>query len=73
MHFQASQWHLSETAQDVSKASIFGRRAPEDGRLDWKTSLPPAAHLVRAVTDPWPGRVQLCGRKQIYRLEIPRA
>lgn len=26
---------FSETAQDESKASTFGRRTPEDGRTDW--------------------------------------
>jgi methionyl-tRNA formyltransferase len=44
-----------ESVQDVSKATYFGGRKPEDGRIDWsKTSLQ-VFNLVRAVTEPYPG------------------
>ena len=52
---------FSETAQDESKASIFGRRAPEDGRLDWNKPARQLHNLVRAVTDPWPGAYSFAG------------
>ena len=50
---------FSETAQDESKASTFGRRTPEDGRLDWNQPARQLHNLVRAVTDPWPGHTAL--------------
>ena len=52
---------FSETAQDESKASTFGRRAPEDGRLDWNKPARQLHNLVRAVTDPWPGAYSFAG------------
>lgn len=50
---------FSETAQDESKASCFGRRTPEDGRLDWNKPARQLHNLVRAVTDPGRGRIAL--------------
>jgi UDP-4-amino-4-deoxy-L-arabinose formyltransferase/UDP-glucuronic acid dehydrogenase (UDP-4-keto-hexauronic acid decarboxylating) len=52
---------FSETAQDESKASTFGRRTPEDGRLDWNQPARQLHNLVRAVTDPWPGAYSFAG------------
>lgn len=52
---------FSETAQDESKASCFGRRTPEDGRLDWSKPARQLHNLVRAVTDPWPGAYSFAG------------
>lgn len=50
---------LSGTAprhpQDRSKASYFGGRKPEDGRIDWCSSAQEIHNLVRAVTTPYPG------------------
>ena len=43
------------TAQDESKASYYGGRTPEDGRIDWSASAGSIHNLVRAVTDPYPG------------------
>jgi len=42
-------------AQDESHASIFGRRRPEDGRIDWSWPAARIDCLVRAVAPPWPG------------------
>ena len=40
---------------DLSAGSYFGRRRPEDGRIDWR-ARPEAVHdLVRAVAPPFPG------------------
>ena len=44
-----------ETAQDASKATYFGGRKPEDGRIIWTQTSRQIFNLVRAVTDPYPG------------------
>ena len=41
--------------QDESRASKFGRRRPEDGRIDWSWPAARIDCLVRAVAPPWPG------------------
>jgi len=41
--------------QDESRASYFGGRRPEDGRIDWGQSASEIHNLVRAVTHPYPG------------------
>ena len=41
--------------QDESQATYFGRRRPEDGRIDWNKSAVEIYNLVRAVTRPFPG------------------
>jgi methionyl-tRNA formyltransferase len=42
-------------AQDLSQGSYFGRRRPEDGRIDWRWPARRIFNLVRAVTHPYPG------------------
>lgn len=44
-----------ETPQDEARASYYGRRRPEDGRVDWNRPAKQAYDLVRAVTRPYPG------------------
>jgi methionyl-tRNA formyltransferase len=44
-----------ETPQDESKATYFGGRKPEDGRIDWTQTGRQIFNLIRAVTDPYPG------------------
>jgi methionyl-tRNA formyltransferase len=41
--------------QDETRASYFGRRRPEDGRIDWRWPAARIDRLVRAVAPPWPG------------------
>jgi methionyl-tRNA formyltransferase len=41
--------------QDISQGSYFGRRRPEDGRIDWHWPARRIFNLVRAVTHPYPG------------------
>jgi methionyl-tRNA formyltransferase len=43
------------TPLDLSKASYFGGRKPEDGEIDWTKPAQEIHDLVRAVTKPWPG------------------
>ncbi len=42
-------------AQDHTKASYFGGRRPEDGRIDWSWPAERIYNLIRAVTWPYPG------------------
>lgn len=41
--------------QDEHLASYYGRRRPEDGRIDWSKGAVEIYNLVRAVTRPFPG------------------
>lgn len=41
--------------QNLSLGRTYGRRTPEDGRLDWSHPAPSLHNLVRAVTHPFPG------------------
>jgi len=71
---QASEW-----PQDESQASRFGRRQPEDGRIDWTQPAETLNNLVRAVTDPWPGAFGYVGStkfivwKSRVRHDLPAA
>jgi methionyl-tRNA formyltransferase len=50
--------------QNLSRGSYFGRRRPEDGRIDWRWPARRIFNLVRAVTHPYPGAFcWLDGRK----------
>jgi methionyl-tRNA formyltransferase len=43
------------TPQDDARATYFGGRKPEDGRIDWKGSAVDVFNLIRALTHPYPG------------------
>jgi methionyl-tRNA formyltransferase len=45
--------------QVLAEGSYFGRRRPEDGRIDWNWPARQIFNLVRAVTHPYPGA--FCG------------
>jgi UDP-4-amino-4-deoxy-L-arabinose formyltransferase / UDP-glucuronic acid dehydrogenase (UDP-4-keto-hexauronic acid decarboxylating) len=50
--------------QDHSRASYFGGRRPEDGRIQWNWPGRRIYNLIRAVTRPYPGAFTfLAGRK----------
>ena len=42
-------------ALDLAQGSYFGRRRPEDGRIDWRCTARAVHDLVRAVAPPFPG------------------
>jgi methionyl-tRNA formyltransferase len=42
-------------ALDLTQGSYFGRRTPEDGRIDWRGTARAVHDLVRAVAPPFPG------------------
>lgn len=51
-------------AQTPRDASYFGRRRPEDGRIDWSASAKAIHDLVRGVAPPYPGAfAMVLGRK----------
>jgi methionyl-tRNA formyltransferase len=50
---------------DISKGSYFGRRKPEDGRIDWRWRARRIFNLVRAVTHPYPGAFCFAGGKKL--------
>jgi methionyl-tRNA formyltransferase len=41
--------------QDLKAGSYFGRRRPEDGRIDWHWPARRIFNLIRGVTHPYPG------------------
>jgi methionyl-tRNA formyltransferase len=52
--------------QDVSRATYFGGRRPEDGRIDWRRSAPEIFNLIRAVTHPYPGAYTEVDGRRLY-------
>jgi methionyl-tRNA formyltransferase len=55
--------------QDHARATTFGRRTPDDGRIDWSWPAVQIHNLVRAVAWPWPGAFTraAAGRLLIWR------
>ncbi|HEY6394584.1 MAG TPA: formyltransferase [Candidatus Binataceae bacterium] len=53
-------------AQDLSKGSYYGRRRPEDGRIDWHWPARRIFNLIRAVTHPYPGAFCLVGGRKLF-------
>jgi len=62
---QLAQGKLTETAQDESKATYFGRRTAAKGKLDWKNPAEELFNLVRAVTQPYPGAFCAVGEHKL--------
>jgi len=57
---------------DLSAGSYYGRRRPEDGRIDWSKSAKEIHDLVRAVAPPFPGAFSDSLRINRTRLEEKR-
>ncbi len=53
--------HFPQVEQDHSKATVFGRRTPQDGCINWQSPAYEINNLIRAVTDPWPGAFSYVG------------
>ncbi len=57
--------------QDGTKASYFGRRRPEDGRIDFSKSAGEVFNMVRGLSKPFPGaftdEIEKGGRLIIWR------
>ncbi|MHB9075197.1 MAG: formyltransferase [Desulfobaccales bacterium] len=52
--------------QDHTRASYFGGRKPEDGRIDWRQPATSIYNLMRAVTHPYPGAFTILGGKKLF-------
>ena len=50
---------------DLTQGSYFGRRRPEDGRIDWRGGARRVHDLVRAVAPPFPGAFTEAGGQRI--------
>jgi methionyl-tRNA formyltransferase len=59
--------------QDESQATTFGRRRPDDGRIEWARSSEEVHNLVRAVTHPFPGAFTdiFGGKMYIWKTRLP--
>lgn len=62
---QLIQGKINETAQDESKATVFGRRTAADGKLLWDKPAETLFNLVRAVTQPYPGAFCAVGEHKL--------
>jgi methionyl-tRNA formyltransferase len=53
-------------AQELAAGSYFGRRRPEDGKLDWRWPARRIFNLIRAVTHPYPGAFCYLGERKLF-------
>jgi methionyl-tRNA formyltransferase len=60
--------------QPIEPGQYFGRRRPEDGRIDWNWSAQQIHNLVRAVAPPFPGAfAQVAGERWgIYKTRVAK-
>ncbi|WP_336219389.1 bifunctional UDP-4-amino-4-deoxy-L-arabinose formyltransferase/UDP-glucuronic acid oxidase ArnA [Citrobacter amalonaticus] len=58
------QKEIHEVQQNESEATCFGRRTPEDSRLDWSKPASTLHNMVRAVSAPWPGAFSHSGTQK---------
>ena len=52
--------------QDLARGSYFGRRGPQDGRIDWRWPARRIFNLVRAVTHPYPGAFCFASGRKLF-------
>jgi methionyl-tRNA formyltransferase len=64
---------------ELDRGSYFGRRTPEDGRLDWSQPAQQVYNLHRATAPPWPGaftdigaRRYIIGRARLHPDAFPQ-
>lgn len=55
----------SRTPQDVSQATVYSQRSPDDGRIDWTWPADKIRRFIRAQTRPYPGAFTEFGGKRI--------
>lgn len=69
---KVSEGKLESYPQDNTKASFFGKRTPEDGRINWDWQKERIYNWVRAQSKPYPGAFTFyCGNKVIiHKLEF---
>ena len=54
------------TPQDETEASYYGRRTPEEGRIDWARGAGEIHNLIRGVTHPFPGAFSFIKDKKLF-------
>jgi UDP-4-amino-4-deoxy-L-arabinose formyltransferase/UDP-glucuronic acid dehydrogenase (UDP-4-keto-hexauronic acid decarboxylating) len=52
--------------QDHTRATVFPRRRPEDGRVEWTWPAARIADMIRAVTHPYPGAFVGDGTRRLF-------
>jgi len=55
--------------QDHTRATVFGRRRPEDGRVAWAWPARRIANMIRAVAQPYPGAFVGDGEQRLHLWE----
>jgi len=55
--------------QDQARATVVGRRTPEDGRVSWTWQAARIANMIRAVTHPFPGAFVGDGERRLHLWE----
>lgn len=53
-------------SQDEKKATYFGGRKPEDGKINWDKSAIEIYNLIRAVAYPFPGAFTFYNKKKLF-------
>ncbi|HET7922727.1 MAG TPA: formyltransferase [Gammaproteobacteria bacterium] len=53
------------TPLNLASGSYYGRRRPEDGRIDWRQPAQAVHNLIRAVAPPYPGAFSVAGKQHI--------
>jgi len=64
---------ISFTKQDESKATYFGKRTPEDGRINWDWDFERIRNWVRAQASPYPGAFTIYNGKRIIIDKISKS
>ncbi|RMF93289.1 MAG: formyltransferase [Candidatus Schekmanbacteria bacterium] len=57
---------IKRIPQDTKKASYYGGRNPEDGKIEWDNSKESIYNLIRAVTHPYPGAFTYLNGEKLY-------
>ncbi len=52
--------------QNEKAATVFGKRTPADGAIDWNADAETVRNLVRAVTKPYPGAFSFIGDRKCF-------
>src|SRR5580658_3615699 len=66
LHPQIVAGSAPRRKMDIARGSYFGRRRPEDGRIDWRWPARRIFNLVRAVTHPYPGAFCWLNGRQLF-------
>jgi methionyl-tRNA formyltransferase len=56
----------TKTPQDEKEATYFGKRAPEDGLIDWNWPARRIHNLIRGVARPYPGAFTFLGGRKLF-------